>query len=233
MAIPYQNIIKQVALKSGQIGDRASSAAFNTLFDGAVADLVTGLEIPRAALKMAILASEARIAALVGRQKNPVLRTALYGKTGELISGALLPNFDTKNVRFVGNFGNVLDALDDRPLTEKRKQIVTRRNENAGDFFRLESYYFCLEDTRIYHTRQSVYLEGCVWNRIAQSAAYDDANGVSPLHEELETFFIADVLANLPQEDWFMSEAETYRRIAKDCEAELKQGIAPTATLPE
>lgn len=230
--IPYSNIIKQVALKSGQIGDRASASAFNTMFDGAINDLITGLEIPRAALKMAILASEARIAALVAKQKNPVLRTALYGKTGEILSGALLPNFDTNNVRFFGNFGNVLDFDNDHPLSEQPKQVVMRRIENANEFFILGAYYFCLEDSRIFHTRAAVYLEGCVWNRAAQLTAYDNANGTSPLHEELETFFIADVLANLPQEDWFVSEAETYRRIADKCETDLMRGVIPNVVLP-
>ena len=57
--------------------------------------------------------------------------------------------------------------------------------------------------------------------------------GASPLDQSLETMLIADVLANIPSENWFSSEGAYYGRIVEKCEADIKNGLLPQAVLPD
>lgn len=221
-------------LRANQMKDAANATARETLYAGTIANAVDGMEIPLSALKQSVLASEKRIADLVGRTKNPMLRRPLYAVSANIASGAQLPASPTGNGgEFVGHIAAVVDAIDNRPLTEKTKQEVLRRIDNAGGFYKLAAYHYCIEDTRIFHTRDNVKVEGCAWNFAAQSAQYDLANGVSPLPEQLETFWIADVLANLAQENWFGNEAQGYAALSARCEQMLLQGVVPQVVLPD
>ena len=220
-------------LRANQMKDATNAAAREALYAGAIANAVDGMEIPLSALKQSVLASEKRIADIVGRTKNPILRRALYAVSANIASGDQLPYQPTGAVgEFVGNFAAVIDAADNRPLTEKTKQEVLRRIDNVGDFYKLPAYHYCIEDTRIFHTRENVKVEGCAWDYAAQSAAYDAA-GNSPLPEHLEIFWIADVLAHLAQENWFVNDAQVFSQIAARCEQMLLQGVIPQAVLPD
>lgn len=65
------------------------------------------------------------------------------------------------------------------------------------------------------------------------TVAPDGGGGYSPLAQELEVMFAADVLANLSTEDFFVAEAGRYADIVEKCEEDLKQGLIPQATLPD
>ena len=333
--IYYENIKRAILLRSNQIGDASTAAAFEAKFTAALTTAVEGMEVPLTGLKYAILASEKRIAALCGRSKNPVLRRALYGRSANIAHLGLIPTTDNNSKQWVGNFGNVLDATTNEPTTEKPKQTILRhvRMYAAGaGTIKLRPMHFAFVDGRILHTRANVYVEGCVWDYAAQVTQYDLAaaplatltfnaadvsvanntiteaahpyftglamlltkvgatlpagtgftdgaivyaiwdsastikvatslanaligtaidfttdggtnghtltpqavsTGASPLAQELETMFIADVLANLPQENWFIQEAGFYSQIVEKCEADIKQGIIPSAVLPD
>lgn len=232
MSILYQNIAKAVALRAGQLADGADSAALEAAFTGPLAGNMDGVEVPFSALKMAILASEKRIAQVIGFSSLSIYRAALQSRTIPLASGDDLPNLDQNEIEIVGELGGVFDATDNEPLTEITKQEIRRWRRNASVLFRTPVYHFHKEDTTIIHTRDAAYFKCCVWDEQTQSAAYD-ASGASPLPQGVETFWIADVLANLPQEDWFVSEAGIYQRISYNCEMEIKGGAMPSAKLPD
>ncbi len=232
--ISYINVAKAVALRSGQLKDAIDAATLNTNYEGDLIANMEGVEIPYSALKRDILASEKRIAEIIAQGSNPVYRLALFGRTVDLPDNAQIPTFDQSGNEFIGSLGNIIDSYDDSPLTEQPKQLVMIRRRNAGEFFRLSCYHYCIENGRVFHTRDSVFLEGCVWSEDAQSSAYDasDATSLSPLPQHLENFLIADVLANLPQENWFTNESGIYRQIATASEFALRQNMTPTASLP-
>jgi hypothetical protein len=233
MSLAYENVRKAILLRAGQIADAATAAAFETAFNAALATAVGGMEVPLTGLTYAILASEKRIAALCGRSKNPILRAPLYGKTASIAHLGLIPTTSSASKQFVGNFGNVLDASTNEPLTEKPKTSVLRdvRMYTAGTL-KIRPMHFCFEDTRVLHTRANVYLEGCVWDYATQLTAYGAA-GSSPLDQSLETMLIADVLANMVQENWLSQEGAYYGRIVEKCEADIKNGLLPQAVLPD
>lgn len=333
MSIAYENARKAILLRSGQLADAATAAAFETVFNAVLATAVGGMEVPLTGLKYAILASEKRIAALCGRSKNPILRRPLYGRSANIAHLGQIPTTDNNSKQWVGNFSSVLDATTNEPLTEKPKQTVLRdvRMYSSGTL-KIRPMHFCEEDTRMLHTRANIYLEGCVWDYATQLAAYDLAAsplatltfdeadvsvanntiteaahpyytglamtlarvgaalpsgtgftdgatvyaiwdssstikvatslanallgvpidftddgtgnghtltpqalsaGASPLDQSLETMLIADVLANIPSENWFASEGAYYSRIVEKCEADIKNGLLPQAVLPD
>ncbi len=61
----------------------------------------------------------------------------------------------------------------------------------------------------------------------------DSGGGYSPLAQELEVMFAADVLANIASEDFFVAEAGRYADIVRMCEEQIKQGVVPQAVLPD
>lgn len=61
----------------------------------------------------------------------------------------------------------------------------------------------------------------------------DGGGGYSPLAQELEVMFAADVLANLASEDFFVAEAGRYADIVDRCEQQMMQGLIPQAALPD
>lgn len=229
MAFSYRIAAKQIALRAGQLIDADDAPALELEYElTPLEDLLEGMEIPSTALKEMILASEKRIVELISRGTIKSYKRHFYARTADVASGASIPFVDLSAAEFIGDFGNPLDSITNRPLTEKTKQEIGRLTRTTGNIFRLEKYHFCIEDTRIYHTRTAVYFEGCSWSYTTQAAAFD-ASGNSRLPQALETFLIAEVLANAAQEEWFSAEAGYYAGIASNCANELKTGIIPTA----
>lgn len=234
MAIPYLNIARAVMLRTGQLADAATAAAFETLYTSALATALGGMEVPLSELKRLVLASEKRIAGICCRQENPILKMGMADRTVDLASGAALPTLDNDSDEFVGIFGAVHDALTGLPLTEKPIQEITRINRLiASGFLRIAPHHFVFHDQMIFHTRAGgAYIAGYAWDYTAQATAYG-ASGNSPLSQEVESWWIADCLENAAQEGWFMQEAGIYSQIAANCAREAKEGAIPSAILPD
>lgn len=228
MSFSYYIAAKQIAIRAGQIIDADDAPALEIEYEGTpLEDLLEGMEIPYTALKEMILAAEKRIVEVISRSPNENYKRQFYGRTADISSGDQIPFVDLGALEFIGDFGVPHDSITDEPLTEKTKQEIKRLTRTTRNIFRLEKFHFCIEDTRIFHTRTAVYFEGCSWSYSTQAAAFD-ASGNSRLPQALETFLIAEVLKNAAQEEWFSAEASYYAGIATDCENQLLAGITPT-----
>lgn len=237
MAIPYLNIARAVVLRANQLGDAADAAALETLYTGALSSAVTGMEVPLTALKHTILACEKRWVERVARFGPENYKQSLYGRSIDLGIGIELPIVDNAAKEFIGPFSGVFDSIESTvQLTEAPEHVVRRaiRNQNrVGGPFKLEQYHYHLRGTHILHTRlNGAYVTGCSWSYSTQSTAYD-ASGNSPLPQALEVGWVAEVLENLPQENWFVSEASVYSKIRAAVEDGLRAGIEPNAQLPD
>lgn len=234
MSILYDNVIRAILLRAGQVGDAADAAAFETLFTNAtLANVVGGVEVPLTGLKYGILASEKRIAGLCARSKNPVLRRPLYGKSANIAHLGLIPTTDSATKQWVGELGSVIDSSTNEPLTEKPKQTVLRevRMYSASQLKRRPMHFAWSGDGRVLHTRTNVCVEGSIWDYATQLAAYPA--GSSPLAQECEVLWIADVLWNAAQEGWFIQESQVYGNIVRSEERRILSGYLPEATLPD
>lgn len=244
--IPYNRIARSVALRANQIADADDAAALDAQYTGDLADdaNMDGMEVPYTALKDTILAIEKRIAERIAKNANGLYRSFLRGLTDSLESGDELPTIDTDDNEFIGVFGAAFDDDngDNEPLTEATIQEIRRINRNQRAGARPDVFQFKIVGTRLYHTRGSAYLEGCVYNDIERAEAYDQSfdspdfeagEGLSCLPTACEVWWIAEVLEMLPQEDWYVAEAQTYGNIARKCESEYRAGVEPTPTMPD
>lgn len=234
MSIPYLNIARAVALKTGQFADAADAAAFETIYTTALATALDGFELPLSELKRLILASEKKIAAVCCRQSNPVLKIGMADKSASLLSGAAIPSIDDDTDEWIGAFDGVYDTTTHQPLTEKPKQAIFRYNRRiAASELRLVPFHYCFDGGFIFHTRSGgAYIGGYGWDYAAQVTAYG-ASGNSPLAQECEDWWIADCLANAAQEGWFTQEAQGYFQIAQAAAEAAEKGVVPTRFLPD
>ena len=215
MPYPYQNVAKFVALRSLQISG-GDSAAREALYD--VTDIgasMDGVEVPPSALKQDVLAQAKEIAWMIGTSNNPGFKAAIAIRSGGESYGDPVPKTGAGGVPFIGDFDGVYDDIDDLPLTVQPIQVIRRRIQNAGSFFKLRPYFYHIDGSVIYHTRaQDTYFRGCGWDEDAQSELYDTAGGLCPLPQELQVLHGALVLANIAQEDWFVADSAFWGRVA-------------------
>lgn len=227
------NIAKQVMLRTGQFADADDAAAFEVNYTAILATGVAGVDIPLSALRNSVLASEKRLATLIGLSENDLWRNALKGRTVDIASGADVPTSSNGTFEFVGAFGNIRDSANNTKLTEKPIEEINRLNRlfTAG-VLQIKPYHFHLASGVLFHTRTNAYMEGCVWDLATRLTAYN-ALGNSPLPQGFENFWIADVLVNQPQEGWFIQEAGHYAGIVSGGEAMIQQGVIPQIELPD
>lgn len=228
--IVYQTVSKQILLRAGQIGDAGTPAALAARYSGTLPNAVDGMELPLPALKQVILASEKRIAELIGFSTIQKFRLDLFGSSGQIESDAVIPQLSVSGARFVGNFSAVRDAATGRELTQTTFHAIERRLRNEGNFYKTPSFTYCFRGERILHTVETVIFDGCAYSESVASAAYD-GGGNSVLPSSLETFLIADSLSNLSQEKWFVQESARWDAIAMRCEADLRGGREPNQNL--
>lgn len=232
MAIPYLNIARAVMLRANQIGDAADAAALETLFASSLATSVAGMEVPLTALKLTILAVEKRWVERVSKCGLPHYIQALTGRSADLATGSQIPTVDNAAREFQGSLSSIRDSINGRPLTEMPLAMVLSRYPRPQRNMVIPVYWYHRLGRILHHTRASgAYVEGCSWSYSTQAAAY--AVGDSPLPGPLEVGFVAEVLENLPQENWFVSEAGHYTNIRREVEESLATGVEPTATLPD
>lgn len=236
MAIPYLNLARAVLVRTGQLGDAVSAADLETLYTGSLVNALEGVEIPLSELKRLVIATEKQVADICCRQKNPILKQMFSAESVDIESGDAIPVPDDGSAdgEWIGTFDGVYDSDDDQPLTEKPKQSIIQMNRrvDAGEL-RLIPFHFAMDGKRVYHTRpDGAYLAGYSWSQTERLAAYA-ANGDSLLHVSTENWCIAKACANAASEGWFTTEAGVYAAITRDCEAEVKEGVIPSAILPD
>jgi hypothetical protein len=232
MSILYRNIAFAVALKTNQLADAVSAAAFETVYTAAtLATALAGVEIPLSEFKRMTLASEKRIGEAIAMSSLTNYRSSLYGLTDPILSGAQIPRTDTNGSELLGAFSNFRDQESHTLLTEKPKETIDRMNRLYADgHLRIRPFHYHRADNVLTHTREGVYAEGCFWSYDTQSAAFD-ADGSSPLPQACEGWFIADILANASQEGWFVQEAGVYEQIAQKAEEDVKAGMMPAPSI--
>lgn len=236
MSIAYLNIARAVLLRTGQLKDASDAATFETVYTSALASAVGGVEIPLSELKRMVLSACKRVASACARQSNPVLRQELDGTSASLAHKAAIPTTDSASDAWIGSFTAVRDATTNEPLTEKPKQTILREIRLYGasgtDMLKYRPMHYCFDAGQVLHTRANVVITGSKWNDATQASRYDSSQ-TAPLAQEVETWVIAEVLAQAGQEGWFLQEAGIYAAIAQACAADVAQGAIPARYLPD
>lgn len=230
MAINPKRILAQAALRALQLTGTAQATLETSYNTANLASVMDGADVPYSALRDAVLAVEAELAEVIANDKANPYRNLLYGRSEDLPSESQLPVTDQDGVRFVGIFSQVNDSTDNMPLTEQPVQVIRRFLRGS---YTTEIYNYAMLAGSIIHTRDNVYLEGCVWSRTTALARMDTAStSLSPLPTSLESTWVARTIAYLAQEGWLTSEAGYYSNFAQSGIERLKTRNTDMPVLP-
>lgn len=202
MAIAYNIIRREVALRSGQL-EGTDQATLETAYAGTWAGSLDGGEVPISSFKNQILDIESELAHIIASDVSHPYRTYIYGISAPLSNLSGTPTLDNTSKPFIGMFDSCVDSSTGQPLTVQPTQTLLDYQDAFFDT--TELYNYCIVGNTIQHTRTNAQLQGCVWDRDTQSAEYD-ADGESPLPPILANTWIAGVMANLGQIGWSNSE---------------------------
>lgn len=229
MAQPtYQVLLHSVALRlSALVGTDKTviTASYNTAVLTA-ADFKSA-DWPFNAFKDAILMAEADFAWAIAdcgghpwRQRLAVVSSAVISGTSPVAS-APGPSI------IIGVIGSVKDTNDGIVLTEQPLELIRRINaESAWRIYPL--YYFKMDDMRLFHTRPSVVVDLCFYDRDACSTAFD-ANDKMLLPDVLELAITARAISYLTRDGAFSEQAAIYRSYSDEALVRIRAG---QTTLP-
>ena len=198
MAIPYDLIRREVALRSAQI-EGSTQATLEASYTGTWAGSLDGAEVPISSIKEQILNVESEIAHIIASDVSHPYRTYIFGLSSALANLASTPTLDANSDPFIGMFDSCVDGTTGQPLTVQPTETLFDYED--AFFNNVALYNYCIVGNTIQHTRTTAKLQGCVWNRTTQDAAYD-ADGNSPLPPILSNTWISGVMANLGQVGW-------------------------------
>lgn len=225
MTVAYHDLLRGAALRVNALEGAQAAALETTYLTGTLsAANFKSATFPFTAIKAAILMAEGKLAAAIGDTGNHPWRQYLVGVTALLAHETALPKLDANSKPIIGAWGSVYDGSDGTACTEQPLEVIRRRVRNANSFFRTPVYHYKLDGGRIYHTRTSVYLDCCVYDRAAQKAAMD-ANGNMLLPDALEEALICGALSYLVRDDAFVNQAGLYRAYFNETEAGIRAGL--------
>lgn len=218
MSVTYAHIERDVAFKAGvlrgpQVGGIGSSYATPL-----VASALDG-SVPLAAIRAAVLQAEERIVrAVCAAPADHPWRASLAGLTAPLAHHDALPATDSTNRQILGAWGAVFDAADGRECARRPHQIILRRVANVANFWKIGVYWYDFVGGRIVHTRPSVRIRCCSYDRAAQAAAQAAA---SPM---LLPDAAEDALVTLAASLLTAQAAERFGPISQSALAEIARG---------
>lgn len=227
MPIPYESIKVQAALKLAQIKG-ATQAELETYYTGAWASALDGAEIPITGFRDQILMIEKTFAEAIGDNPSHPARSLLYGASVALSTGDAIPNTSSASYEWVGVFDSVVDSDDGLPLTAQPIQTINDLNNVYYDDTAF--YYYAMFGNNIYHTRDEVILQGCVWDLTTQETEYD-ADGDSPLPQYLANGLVSGVIASAPQVGW-VDNSPAFQIHAQIYQEALASIASPGTALP-
>lgn len=169
---------------------------------------------PFASAKAAILNAEERLAHAIANVGDHPWRKFLADTTTAISHKGLI-NTTTLSKQIIGMYGAVYDASDGTECTKKSPETIRRRVRNANSFFRAPAYYYCIEGNRIFHTRTTVTIDVCVYDRASQSTNLD-ANSAMLLPDVLDEALVAGAVSMLVRDDEFTGQAAIYRAYFND-----------------
>jgi hypothetical protein len=222
MSVAYHEPLAEILLRANAIaGVTGATIETNLTTRPLTAAQTKGATFTFTAGKKALLYAEQRLARAIARTKGHPWRAFLRGVTASLANEAALPSLDSLSRPILGVFGAAYDASDGTQMTEKSLAEVRRLSRNAGTWRKCPVYHFNLDGGRAYHTRTSIVLECCVYDRAAQWTAIG-ANSNMLLPDGLEEALFSGGVSYLFRDDALAAQAKDYRSYFAETEADIK-----------
>ncbi len=227
MAISYGIILKECLLRSSQISG-SDQAELETAYG---AETIDGAEIPISSFRAQIINIEGELSHIIASDASHPYRSYIQGTSSALANLADTPTLDDASNPFIGVFDSVMDGSTSQPCTFQPTQTILDYQDPFFDD--IELYNYSIVGNTIQHTRSTVKMQGCVFDRTERETAYD-ADGSSPLPPILANMWIAGVMANLQQVGWTdpTNTVGLYGQLYQQGITMLRQGSSGQVNLP-
>lgn len=226
MGVTYQQLLHDVAIRlSALVGTQA--AGIQTTYANAVLSAVhfKSADWPFESIRDAILMAEEDFTWAVADTANHPFRAGIRSTTGPLVDAANLPLTEIGGQRIIGALGAVYDNSDGTECLEGELDEIARiRRLQTASLITLPTYLYRFDGSRIRHTRTSVIIEVCFYDRANQLAAFI-LNSNILLPDVLEGPIVARALALLTKDGAFADQATHYATYANNALARIREGL--------
>jgi hypothetical protein len=227
MATNYHDVLADIALRVNAIRGPIPATLQNNYAERPLTSSLFSSSIyPFSACISALLLAEEKLARAMASTSNPILRAPLHSITAALTPGAVVPTTDVNSVSIIGILGSVRDSSDGLLCNEKTLEEIARRNRNAGSFYRLPMYAYKFDGERIEHTRTTVVIDCCVYDRAAQLEAVTIDDPML-LPDDMGEALVCGGVAALVRDDEDTAQANLFAQYFADTLTRLAGGLTP------
>lgn len=238
MSVTYNTIIRNAAVRINAITGATSSALESAYITTPLtAAQVDSADFTLSVLKDTCLLVEEKLAHAIANTGNHPWRSYLSSTTAAIAHRGFIPTVDASSpsVRpLIGVLGSVYDATDLVVCTEKPLEVIRRRVDNPGTFFKTSVYWYKIDGVRIYHTRSNVKIDCCSYDRAAQATAIATLGNSTILPDVLEEAMVCGMVSMLVRDDAFTAQSQIYRNYFNDTLQMISKGLGsvPAKTIP-
>lgn len=232
MAVSYQQLLHDTALRMNALVG-TQFAALETTYATATltASNFRSADWPFSSFRDAILMAVGDFIAAIAHTAEHPERPAFESNTATVLNNAVIPSTNAGSLPIIGAYGAVVDSsdgniLDPYPLAEVRRIVA--------ETWRLYPLYlYAFNGGRIAHTRPSVVIRVCTFDRTAQLTAFNAA-GNMPLADYHESGVVAQALRHLTSKATLRNAVDLapYTAFAEEALAVVRAGIIATDAKP-
>lgn len=170
----------------------------------------------------------------LGRYVNAIANSAhparsyLRGVTSNIASESAFPTATAGSIPIIGVPGSIYDASDGTPCDWMPLREVVMRSTNSGSFFKLDTYWYNLTGSTMYHTRTNVIAEVCQYSESAQRTILA-ANGDFLLSDDLQAPIVDEGLRQAFRDDEFIMQSEKFGQLSDQWLAKFQPVMAAAA----
>lgn len=225
MSVTYEQIIRQAAKRCMAIIPSGGALAANYETAYATSPITStqlnSPDFPWTAWKDSLLTIEEKLARRIANNRNCSYRTNISTQTDTLTNLQLLPSADSGLNKIIGEWGDVKDPTTGQICTVKPVPRI-RRIVSLGSYLRLDYYYYNLiASQRITHTRPTVVIDVCTFNRTTRTTAINTITNAILLSDALEEAYVCGLTSMMVGDDNFTVQAGVYRTYLDDTLKEI------------
>ncbi len=224
MAVPYNNVVRQAALRINAITGAVAATLETNYIANPVASFQSAI-FPKTAIYDAVITTEEKLATAIADTGDHPYRSYLLSETATLATGDDMPATDASGVPIIGIYGSVMDAVDESYICTEQPTEVVRRWKSLSSYLKIGVYYYAMDGNGITHTRaDGVKVQVCVYSASVQRTSLA-ANGNILLADALEEAYVAGTVASLVRDDEFTGQAAVYRNYFNETINSIRGGL--------
>ncbi len=196
--------MRQIALGAGMLRGQ-STVGLQTSYEDTTLnqwDLINEGDrlIPLTALQDACLNAESVLANAIADTGGHPWRSYILSFTSALSSGDVMPEADSNGNPIIGIWGSVLDGADQSFVCTEWPTEMIRRWSRMSTYYKSSFYGYAIDGNGITHTRTSVVVQVCIYNRETQLTDLLANNDIA-LPDTLAPAYVSGALAMLGGEN--------------------------------